>query len=207
MWIALGIVAFVVLLITVICLLPVKVIAQSDPEELLTLRYRFLFKTFGEDPDPNDPIVATLKKLAGVDRLEKGALEESVSTSGLKETVSSSYSVLVDLLKELVHLLQLCTVTRLHVYIRCGSDDMAQTAIDYGYCCAATDALLNVLHGFLKVRKRGCNIDIGCDFCASETDYRWNVVLTIRFFRVLAAFWRVSLAEVRRERGQMPQQK
>lgn len=208
MWIALGIVAFVVLLITVICLLPVKIIIQSDREELLTLRYKFLFKTFGEDPDPDAPIVAMLKKLSGVDRLEKEALGKSVSTGGLKRTVSGSYSVLVDLLKELVRLLKRCTVTRLHVYIRCGSGDAAETAISYGQCCAATDVLLNVLNGFLTVRRRGCSIDIGCDFCAEETVHRCEMVLAIRFFRVLAAFWRVVLAEAKRSREQQtPQQK
>lgn len=207
MWIALAILGFVALLITVICLLPVKILIQSNQEEVLILRYRFLFKTFGENPNPDDPIIRMLKRAAGVDRLEKGTLEKSIDVDGVRETLSSSYSVLIDLLKELVSLLKLCTVTRLHVYIRCAGDDAAQTAIQYGQCCAATDVLLNVLYGFLKVRRRGQRIDIGCDFLENETVFRIDAVLTIRLFRVLAAFWRVVLAEAKRERNQTPQQK
>ena len=57
MWIVLGIIGFLALLITVILLLPVKIILRNDDKEALILRYRFLGKTFGEDPNPDDPIV------------------------------------------------------------------------------------------------------------------------------------------------------
>ena len=66
MWIALGIVGFLAALITVILILPVKVIIKSDGNDELYLRYKFLGKTYGEDPDPNDPIILMLKKAGGV---------------------------------------------------------------------------------------------------------------------------------------------
>ena len=52
MWIAIGIAGFIAVLITVILLLPVKVIIKNDENNELILRYRFLFKTYGENPDP-----------------------------------------------------------------------------------------------------------------------------------------------------------
>ena len=64
MWIVLIVIACLALLITVICLLPVKVLLKNDAQNPLILRYKFLGKTFGENPDPNDPIIKTLKRPA-----------------------------------------------------------------------------------------------------------------------------------------------
>ena len=77
MWIALGIVGGLAALITVILLLPVKVIIRNDEQNELILRYKFLFKTYGEDPDPNDPIIKALKEASGVNRFQKRELKET----------------------------------------------------------------------------------------------------------------------------------
>ena len=50
----------------------------------------------------------------------------------------------------------------------------------------------------MKVRKQGCKIDISCDFLGEESVFNYDVVLVIRFRRVLAGFWKVALAEARR---------
>lgn len=207
MWIVLAVIGFLALLITVICLLPVRVIIKNDEQNELILRYKLLWMTFGEDPDPNDPIVKTLKKAGGVDRLEKESLKQSISTSGLKQTVSTSYDMVIDLLKEVVGLLKRCVITRLWVLIRCGGDDAAQSAIHYGQCCAVTYGLVNALRSFLKIRKRGCDLDIGCDFAGNASVFRYHIVLTVRVGRVLAAFWRIVLAEVKREKAEQLQRK
>lgn len=198
MWIALGIIGFIALLITVILLLPVYVIIQNDENNELILLYRFLGKTFGEDPDPNDPIVKTLKKAGGVERFEKDKLRTSIQTGGLKKTVAESYQVIVDLVKEIIALLKYGTITKLCIYIRCAGDDAADTAIRYGRYCAVTHGLLNALDAYVPIRKRKCKIDIGCDFMTGQEIFRYDVLLRVRFSHVLAAFWRLVLAEARR---------
>ena len=198
MWIALLILALLSIIITIILLLPVKVIVKNDEQNVLILRYKLLFKTFGENPNPNDPIVKTLKKAGGVERLESATLQQSIRTDGLQKAVSDSYSSLVVLLKELVVLLKNCTVTQLNINIRCADEDPAQAAISYGIYNAATNTLLSVLDAFLRIRKRNCNIQISCDFHEHNTVFRYDVVLAVPFIRVLAAFWRAALAEARR---------
>ena len=47
MWIFLGIIAFIILLITVILLLPVYVIIKTDETGEVIFRYKILFKTYG----------------------------------------------------------------------------------------------------------------------------------------------------------------
>ena len=107
MWIVLGIIGFLAALITVILLLPVKVIIKNDEQEPLILRYRFLFKTYGEDPDPNNPVIKALKTASGVDRLSKETLQESVRSGGLQKSVAETFSILKNLAKELWQLLKL----------------------------------------------------------------------------------------------------
>lgn len=198
MWVLLSILAFLAALITVIALLPVKVIIKNDETSGLILRYKLLFKTFGENPNPDDPIVKVLKKSGGVDRLEKVATPENIQSDGLQKTVSDSYAALIGILKELLFLLKNCTVTRLHLKIRCADEEPDQAALHYGICNAATHTLLGVVSSFLKIRKRGCKIDIVCDFSQSNSLFRYEVVLTVPLGRVLAAFWHLVLEEAKR---------
>ena len=198
MWIVFSIFGFLALIIAIILLLPVKVFIENDENNELILRYKLLFKTFGEDPDPNDPIIKTLKKAGGVERLEKDIIQKNIRAEGLQKTISDSCAVLVSLLREVVFLLGKCTVTRLHVKIRSADEDPAKAAILYGVYSAAAHTLLNVLRSFLRVRKRGYNVDISCGFFETTTLFRYQVILLVPFYRVLAAFWRIAWEEVKR---------
>ena len=198
MWIALAIIGFLAMLITTILLLPVKVIIKNDENNQLIFRYKYLFKTFGENPDPNDPIVKALKSATGVDRLQKDAVQKNIQNDGLKKTVTESYSMLVDLLKQVVRLLKRCVITRLHIQILCTGDNAAEAAVHYGQCSAATYSLLHLLANFLKIKKRGCKVDIGCDISGAKPVFRYDVMLSIRAGLVLAALWDVAMAETKR---------
>lgn len=202
MWIVLTILGILATIITAILLHPVQVIIKNDEKENFILRYKFLYKTFGENPNPDDPLVKTLKKAGGVDRLEKVALQENIREEGLQKAVSDSYDALIALLKELLFLFKNCTVTKFDIKIRCAADEPDETAVQYGLCSAATHTLFSVLSSFLKVRQRGCNIDIDCDFYENNPIFRYCIVLSIPFRRVLAAFWRVVLTEAKRAGGQ-----
>ena len=208
MWIALGIIGFLAALVTAIVLLPIKFIIKNDENNELILLYKLLGKTFGEDPDPNDPIIKSLKTAAGVDRLGKAELKKSIRSEGLQETIKSSYAMIIDLLKEVVALLKLCKITKLDIKIRTVGDGPDEAAIHYGQYSAVTYGLLNAINGVVKIRKRGYHVDIGCDFFGTESVFRYHVVLVTRFGRVLAALWRVVLAEAKRIPIQnKPQQK
>ncbi len=205
MWIALGIIGGLAALITIILLLPVKIILRNDEKEPLILRYKFLFRTYGEDPDPNDPIIKALKTASGVDRLEKRVLQEDTRAVGVIKAVQESYTMLLDLLKEAWNLLRYCKITRLTVKIRCTGDGADQVAIHYGECCTATYSLLNLLRGYMKVRRRGCKIDIGCDYEGEKSLFRYDILLKTNVGHVLAALWRAVMAETKRMQAAQPQ--
>ena len=211
MYVVLGILAALAALIAVILLLPVKIILKNDDENQFILRFRFLFMTFGDAGDKkksntDNPIVNALLSATGFDRLQTKTVEKNIRNDGLKKTVSESYAMLSGLLREAVTLLKRCTVSRLHIKIRSSGGDADQIAIRYGQYCAATYSLLNILRNFIKIRKRGCNIDIGCNFLEKEPVFRYEVVLSFRTGRVLAGFWRIALGQIKRMAAQTTQQ-
>ena len=90
MWIFLGIVAFLAAVIFTLLMLPIHFIIKTDENGELFLRYTFLGKVYGENPDPDSPLLQTLKKVSGVSRLEKGNFREDTKKIGVtKQSVSN----------------------------------------------------------------------------------------------------------------------
>ena len=198
MWIVLGVVGFLVILITAVTLLPIKIILKNDAQNPLILHFRFLFKTFGENTNSSDSGAQLFKKILGLDGLERETAQKNAQEDGLKKKVADNYHVLVDLIKEVVQLLKHCTVSSLQIKILCAGDDAAQTAIQYGRCCAVTQTLLSFLDNLVKIRKRGCKIDIDCDFLGDAPLFRYYVVVSFRTGRILRGLLKVALAEIKR---------
>lgn len=207
MWIAFLILAILAIIIAIILLLPVKVIIKNDENDALILRYKLLFKTYGENPNPDDPIVQALTKAGGVDRFRKKNIQRNIQSEGLQKTVSDSYTALIDLLKELLGLLKKCTIIKLDVRILCADSDPSKAAINYGIYNAVTHTLLGALHSLVRIRRRKVNVDIRCVFDTQPSSFRYEAVLAVPFFRVVAAFWRAAVAEAKRTAKQSPQQK
>lgn len=206
MWIFLSILLFLILLITVILLLPISVIIKTDQNDELILRYRFLFKTYGEDPDPNNPIIKTLKEASGISRLEKENLKDKAKKTSYLATLSESFALITALLKRLLGLLNHCNLRVLKLHLICAEEDAAKTAIDYGRVCALAYPFLGFIHSNIKVRKRGEDINIACDYESKKGSYSFEAVLVVRFFRVLGAFFRAAYDEAKRINQSEPTQ-
>ena len=198
MWILMDIVAFIVLLITVILLLPVYIIIKTDQNGEIIFRYKILSKTFGENPDPNNPIVKTLKNITGVARLDKEKLKENATKGNLLDTVSESISLIMGLLKRLLGLLKHCKVNVLKVKIVCGESCVAQAAVNYGICWALISPLLSFIHSSMKIREKGESIEVFCNYETPDSHYEFETVLVVRVFRVLAVLLRAVADEKRR---------
>lgn len=198
MWIVLAIVAFLALLITVILLLPVYIIIQNDENDELQILYKILFKTFGEEPDPDNPILKGLKKSSGLARIEKQSLQKTVDQSGVYTTVAETVRLMWDLLKEVAGLLKFCTVKTFWLDVVCSGDDAVEAAMDYGQCCAVVYPVAGALSALMRVRKSAWDMDIRCDFEGGDAAFDYRIVLSVRVFRLLAAFFRVALAEAKR---------
>lgn len=198
MWIFLGVVGFIALLITIILLLPVYVILRTDENGDVYLRYKILFKTFGENPDPNNPILKTLKEASGISRLEKKNIKSDVEKDGFYETLGQTCRLLTGLLKELASLLKYCHAKKFVFKVVCAEETAADTAISYGQCCAIVYPLASFLSSIMNVKKRGQKIDISCDYEGKKGSFDYDFVIWVRFYHVLAAFFRVAVKEAKR---------
>ncbi len=199
MWIFLGILLFLACVITVILLLPVYIIIRSDEEDSLYLRYKFLHRTYGENPDPNDPIIKALKSASGIARLEKGAIRKSLRENQLLKTLREEFTLVVDLLKELLGLLKGSKAKIFRLKIVCADTNAADAAIKYGQCSAAVYPLLGYLRSNIQIRPKGEDIQISCDFHSNNSEFAFETILVIRVYRVLGALLRTAFAEAKRQ--------
>lgn len=204
MWIFLGIVAFLAAVIAVILSLPVYVIVKSDENGELVLLYKFLGKLYGENPDPNNPILKQIKKSSGVARIEKQGFQKSLAESGFFATMVDTCRILADLLIEIGHILKYCTAKRFEIEAVCAEENAAETAIRYGQYCAAIYPLAGALSANMKVRKKARRIDIRCDFTGGKPSFRYDFLIMVRLRHALAALWRVSLKEAERTYQSQP---
>lgn len=204
MWIALGIILFLAVVVTVILLLPIDVIIKSDDDGSMMLRYRFLFKTYGEDPNPNNPVVKLIKTATGIDRLQLKKIKGGIKTGGINVTVEESFRVLLSLLKEVGALLKFCVAKKLRVTVISTGDDPADAAINHGICCSFVYPVVGFLKSELRrVSKRGEHIELRCDFDGTEDTFVYDIVIRVRLYRLLAAFFRIVLREARYQADQM----
>ena len=195
MWIALGILAA---LIIILLLCPVQVLIRSDKKEPLALRCKYLWFTFGEASQPENPIAKVLKKSSGAEKAKKETIQQRLQTNSLRETVQESYKIVLSLVKNLKKLLKRCVIKKLRVKLRSGGSDPAVAAIHYGQYCALTNSLVTALRALLTVRKKGLAIDIGCDFDASREVFECEAILAAPLASVATALLGILFDELKR---------
>ncbi len=182
--------------------LPIYVILKTDQNGEFEVRFKFLGKVFGDEPNPkpsrNNALVDALKKAAGLSRLEKKRVKTHVKKAGVFDTVKESFDLILDLLKKIVELLRRCVIKKLRLKIVCAKEDAADTAISYGRYCAVVNPALAFIHNFMKVKERGKDISITCDYNGGEEKFELELVLYARVFRVLGALIGIVLQEAQR---------
>ena len=200
MWIAIGIILFLAVLVTVILLLPVYVIIKNEGESELKILYRFLFKTYGEHPDPNNPILKMLKTATGVDKLSVKTIRGGIKTGGFDVTVEQTVRVLFSLLKELGALLRFCVCKKMYVHVISAGDDPGDAAINHGICCSFVYPVLAYLKSNLKrVSKRGEDVRLECDFSGVDDSFVYHIILRVTVGRLILALWHIVLREAKHQ--------
>lgn len=199
MWLFLSILAIIMLVVTVILSIPVKIIIKNDQDNNLTILYKILFKTFGENPDPDNSVVKLLKEVSGVSAIEKKSMEKNVGQSGWLDTTLDTLNILTNLLKEIASLLKYCTAKRFEINILCSEENAADTAINYGRYCAVVYPMASFLNSIMKVRKKGQKLNIQADFSGGESEFSYDFLISVTLFRVLVALFKVALKEAKRK--------
>lgn len=204
MWIFLGIVGGLAALIFIIAMLPLNVIIKNDENNNFLLHYRFLGKLYGELPDPTSPILLQLKKSSGVARIEK-QLADGKLTNTTKEEIKELLKIIGDLLRELAGILKHCTAKIFRIHVVCYRENAADTAIAFGRTSSLVYGFATGIENVMRVRKRGRDVRVDCDFSGEKKTMRYEFVIMVRFGRVLGALWRLAMEEIRREKREETQ--
>ena len=206
LWIILGIIGFLVLLITVICLLPVYVYVYYDKENSLYFRYRLLWMVFGEVPNPNNPVLRLVKELSGLSRFDSvKSLRKSVSSQGVGTTAGQILRVLLSLLREIVYLLPRCRLRKLRVKAVCADPEPDEAAIAYGELCAWLYPALGVLDNIIPIHRKKLQLELGCSSMPEASEVAVEAHIRVLLGPVLLALWRVVLDEARAESAKTAQ--
>lgn len=195
MWIFLSIVAVIAIIITIILLLPVYIIVRNDENDNMMIRYKLLFLTFGENSNPNNPVIKAVKKSVGIDIFEKQNLEKNLEDSGTVATARDTCRVLLSLLKEVVAILKYITVNKFDLNIVCVGEDAAKAAISYGTTCSVAYPVVGFINTAMNVKKNAQDVSITCDFDSKEEVLDYHLVISVRIFRLIAAFFRIVFRE------------
>lgn len=198
MWIFLGIVLFILLLIIIILLLPISFIIKTEPNGKLKILFKILFKTFGEDPNPNQPIIKTLKDIFGINKLDKKEFNKSTKKDELFSTLRNKFNLIINILKKLIELLKKCKIKTMKIDIICAEEDAAKTAISYGTCYAIISPLINFVNNSIKIRKKAQKINIQVDYHRQEPYFNINIVVVIPLFRLAIALIKLAYEESKR---------
>ena len=195
-----GILGGILLLIAVILALPVSVILLRDEERPFLILYRFLWFTFGEEPDPDNPVTKAAVKVLGLDRLESvDRLKKEADRSGVAETAGDLALILKELLGRIVWILPRCKVKTLRIRSVSGGEDAAAVAMDYGMVCAVVYPLIGWIKSALRVSRRGEQVEIGCDYDAEGSTFEMNVRLSVRIWTVLLALLHIVRENVKNQ--------
>lgn len=210
MWIALGILLFLAIIIIAILMLPILVIIKTDENNELIFRYKLLNKVYGENPDPNNPIFKILTQSAGISRLKYNNLQTSFKKRGAANTIREILRIVFDLIKEVLGILKFCKAKKFDLDIVVRGEDAAETAIEYGECCAVAYPLLGAVFANVKINLKVPKVNIACDYDSKDkTTFKCDIVLSVRLVRVLVAFFRIAFMEAKRTindmRAQYPQ--
>ena len=196
MLIFLGIVAFLILLLVVILMLPVEVILKTANDGKLIFRVKFLNKLYGEKPSDREQT----KKRKKVSDVGKEGVLEKLKAYVAATTLSEKLSIIASILKRVFKLLGHFKVRTLKIRVVCAEGDAAKTAISYGKCNAIIWPVINLLHSGMKVDENNEDISIVCDYSKEKGSIEFETALSVRVFRILSAAIMIIFDELRRAR-------
>ena len=200
MWIVLMILGIIVLLLGAVLLLPLHLIVKNDENNNLLIRYRVLGKTYGEIPKPETDLAKSIKQVTGISRAEEQLSRKKILEDTI-ESVKELCNILGDFLGELTSVLRHCTAKVFRVRVVVAKDNAADTAIAYGKASMLVYGLSAVASNLMRVRKRGRELEVRCDFDGGEKELRYEFVIMVRAYSLLFALVRMMRKEADREKA------
>ena len=190
LWILGILLAVIALIIIIVLLLPVDVLFFTDEQGEFKILYKFLGKLYGEEPDPNNPLIRSIKALLGLSHLDSiKKVQSTIEKRGTAATIKDTLSILVALIDRVVWILKYCTLTKCHITSIGGGED---AAIDYGTARATVYPIAEYVKNSMKHTRGAFKIDLRCDYSLEETHNAFDVAVRVKIFHAVKALFHVA---------------
>lgn len=197
LWIILGILAAIALILGIILALPVDVLFLLDEENGFRILYRFLGKRYGEERNPNNPIVKGLKRVLGLSHLDSvKTIRSTVENHGAAVTLKETLATLWDLIERILWILQYCSISKCRIISICGGED---APLDYGTSCAVIYPLVSYFESVARLRPRNKEVRIQCDYDRPEGSLELEIAVRVHILHVLRALLHIIKKNVEKE--------
>ena len=177
--VALWVTLAVFLAIYILMLFPVRITANLCQEPEFVVRYLFL--RFKIHPKKAKKVKQPKKEKSQASLKDDKAKPKK--HHGVSYYVNKYGDLLKAVLKAAGKLLKSLVIKRLAVNIVVGSDDAAQTAVEYGAVCAVVYPVVSMIESSLMVKRT--EINVNADFDATSARGELYVDMRIRVLRVL----------------------
>lgn len=194
-------------LIALILSIPVVILARAESAQPLSLRYRLGILPLREKApgEPAGPVGRLLRRILGLAPLrDVHSAQKAVRTRGAGATLLQLASALRALFAAIVALLPEVRLGRLYLRAVCAGEDAADVAINYGAACAAVYPAVGYLQTIMKARPNAADVQVLCDFDASEGHYELRAELRVSLFRIFRAAFRLIRENMENEVYQPP---
>lgn len=214
MWTAVGIILGIAALFAFLLLLPVHIILKNDRQKGMVMLIRVLFITV--DPQKlsekkakkpkvkklktkEGTVSKTAKKILGISDFSGGrAFKQAVKQKGVAVVISEAMEFIKTVLAALSEFIKKVTVKKLHIHSVSADTDAADAAMDYGLTCSVVYPVLGFIQSAVDVKERGLNVDIRCDFEASESEFYIETDVFFRIFHLLSAVLYIASENVKK---------
>ena len=190
MWIFLSVLAF----IAVLLLLPIFIIIKNDENNNNIFLIKFLFFKFDFKGDS----FGKKEKQKKINQEARKQDEKTAEKKDFRETVSQTMQMISNIFEEFLKLFKHLVARKFQLQIVCTSKDAAEAAIHYGECCAAVYPVLGFISSAIKVKEKGREIDIRCEYEKDSWTVKYHFIISIRICHILAALIRFGAKEIKR---------
>lgn len=198
MWIALSIIAALIIIISTLLFVPFHLLIKNeDGQTHLYIRILFIKvdpikisqKMSSKNKKPNRFVKwikkAFSKKHPPVTKQEKSFFEKITDAVEAIKTV-------IGVLKELIKKIK---IKKLHIKAITADNDAADAALEYGKLCAVVYPAVSFLQTLVRVDEKGIDIFLGCDFNAENPVFEIETDIVFNLFGVLSAFVKYSVSK------------
>ncbi len=162
---------FIITLIFILLCIPATLYIEKNQGEKLKLKVSYLFI--------KQDLLKISKKKKTDKKAQKSTEKKTEEKVSFTKKITHYCYIISEGLKEVNYILSKTKVQNLYLKILCAEGDAAFRAIAFGLVSSAVYPLLGLIENKTKVTDGAFDLDLKCDYNASESEYAFNVTIKL----------------------------